>query len=982
MQNHRSFHPYIADAYTAVHQWLATKPQVNGYQNINCYSQCDDITFKSAAAQYSLYFPTHYFKVIHTLENIITPEKLLTWLGQNRNICLVDVGCGAGAASIAFLEIILRLKEQEKITQPVNIYCLGIDVNKWTLAIYNKLITQVQPKVVSSEINLEFHTLPKSIEEAVIPAIRCLSKKREQWQQPFLCHVLMIHSTVVDLLSSQHKREQQEYEELKELGGIDSDLIVGNYAKYSEEYALAYKLLFEEVPIERLSVITIGTDRDRAPVQEMSDALAQGFKSSDHNVESDSLSQQIYRVYYENPIGSYWKDIRKNNQYYSNFHVDVSNITSAKLQQDNDWHQVISTENIERAWVCTRKYLFEESLFDEVEIRLFEINLEDNIYRLQKQLIAYVQEEAPKQDYISYNFVKNSASTRPKGLSRMEVEILSTAIIQKLGENSRLQGNSYAYRLPAQRERETEYLYENWFSAYSLFLSDLRMNAQKYENGVVIRVDIESYYTRIVQDSLLELTKDLTESQRIRWLLKILLSKQLNEHQVGYGITQGSISSGFYANLYLKPLDLRFGTQPSDNEWKVMFSRYMDDMILFVPDPDDVTAVLDTLNQELKKLNLNLNNEKTEIYERVSDFAESIKEDDLFAEVNQEFDKVMNGLWIGNAQYRKEFAGAYRNNDSLWRHLIEQYQECLCYINIYIKVPDVSRRIYKYLFNTKKRRKDLKREVELNFPPLLSEGRQMSIRQWGYEFQHLNSEWKGKKDRLTTKLINLFRESLKEIEEIEEIKKAPSERKNIRRQRRLKTYIRFAVNKLLILGLTEIVRDVVEILCEKPWVLREPLQILQSLAIQGYLVELIEVIAYYQNRSHKMSEYIRAVSLRALRFLPTINEYAWEKVVEYSINGTLVERLMATETWLCLAYNNLCDGLVQDSHIEDVSIALHSEPLPKARLKKNYLLILGLYKRDAISDESVDNNDYSGSQKSEVCPMPYALCPMPYALCP
>ncbi|MEG3987965.1 reverse transcriptase domain-containing protein [Microcoleus sp. S28C3] len=958
MQNHRSFHPYIADAYTAVHQWLATKPEVNGYQNISSYKQCDDNKepFKSAAAQYSLYFPTHYFKVIHTLENIITREKLLTWLDQNRNICLVDVGCGAGAASIAFVEITLRLKKQEKITHPVNIYCLGIDVNKWTLAIYNKLITQVQPKVVSSQINLEFHTLPKSIGEAVIPAIRCLSKKREQWQQPFLCHVLMIHSTVVDLLSSQHKREQQEYEELKELGGIDSDLMVGNYAKYSEEYALAYKLLFEEVPIDRLYVITIGTDADRLPVQEMSDALAQGFKSSHHNVDSNLLIQQIYRVYYENPIGSYWKDIRKNNKYYSNFHVDVSNITSAKLHQDNDWHEVISTENIERAWVCTRKYLFEESLFDEVEIRLFEINLEDNIYRLQKQLIAYVQEEAHKEDYIPYNFVKSSSSTRPKGLSRMEGEIISTAIIQKLGgKASRLQGNSYAYRLPAERERETEYLYENWFTAYSLFLSDLRMNAQNYENGVVIRVDIESYYTRIVQDSLLELTKDLTESERIRWLLKILLSKELDEHQVGYGITQGSIGSAFYANLYLKQLDLIFGTQPSDNEWKVMFSRYMDDMILFVPDADDVLAVLDTLNQELEKLNLNLNKEKTEIYDRVSDFVESIKEDDLFKEFSQEFDRVMNGLWIGNSQYRKEFAGAYRNNDYLWGHLIEQYQECLCSINIYIKAPDVSRRIYKYLFNTKKRRKDLKREVELNLPPLPSEGRQMSSGEWAYDFQQLNYEWIGEKDRLKTKLISLFRESLKEIEEIP---KAPNDPKNIRRQRTLKTYIRFAVNKLLILGFTEIVRDVVEILCEKPWVLREPLQILESLAIQGYLGQLIEVIAYYQNSSHKMSEYIRAVSLRAIRFSPTINEDAWEKVVEYSINGTLVERLMATETWLCLAYNNLCDHLVQDSHIENVSIALHSEPLPKARLKKNYLLILGLYKRDAISDESVDNNDY------------------------
>lgn len=825
------------------------------------------------------------------------------------------------------------------------------------MAIYQRLITQVQPKVVSSQINLEFNILPKSIGEAVIPAIRCLSKKREEWQQPFLCHVLMIHSTVVDLLSSQHKRQQQQYEEFKKLG-IDSDLIVGNYAEYSQEYALAYKQLFEGVSIDRLSVITIGTDTDKLPVQEMSDALAQGFKSSHHNVESNSLNQEIQRVYYENPIDSYWRK-RKNIIKVlkpSEFYVDISTIVSAKLHKDNDWNQVISTENIELAWVRTRKYILEESLVDEVEIRLFERNLLENINRLQKQLIAYVQEVANKEDYISYNFVKNSSTTRPKGLSRMEVEILSTAIIQKLGkEASLLQGNSYAYRLAAQGQRETEYLYANWFTAYSRFLSNLRRNAQKHENGVVIRVDIESYYTRIVQDSLLELTKDLTESERIRWLLKILLSKQLDDHQVGYGITQGSIGSAFYANLYLKPLDLRFGTQPNDNEWKVMFSRYLDDMTLFVPDPDDVTAVLETLNKELEKLGLNLNKEKTERYDRVSDFVESIKEDDLFVEVNLEFDTVMNGLWIGNYEYRNEFAGAYRNNDYLWRHLMEQYQKCLCHIKIYIEVPDLSRRIYKYLFDSKKRYKDLKTKQELNLPHLPSDDREMSIEEWANDFHKLNYEWMGEKDRLRTKLINIFRESLKEREEIQKI---PSDREKSRRQRTLKTYIRFAVNKLLILGFTEIVRELVEILCEKPWVFREPLQIVESLAIQGYLVELMEVIAYYQNRSIKMSEYIRAISLRAIRFLPTINEYAWEKVVEYSINGTLVERLMATETWLCLAYNNLCDGLVQDSHIEAVSIALHSEPLPTARLKKNYLLILGLYKRDAISDESVDNNDY------------------------
>lgn len=136
----------------------------------------------------------------------------------------------------------------------------------------------------------------------------------------------------------------------------------------------------------------------------------------------------------------------------------------------------------------------------------------------------------------------------------------------------------------------------------------------------------------------------------------------------------------------------------------------------------------------------------------------------MFAELKQEFDKVMNGLWMGNAQYRNEFAGAYRNNDYLWRHLIEQYQECLYSLNIYIKLPDLSRRIYKYLFNRKKPHKDLKIEVELNLPPLPSEVRKMSLEEWAYDFQKLNYEWMGEKDRLRTQLINLFRESLKEIE--------------------------------------------------------------------------------------------------------------------------------------------------------------------------------------------------------------------------
>ncbi len=144
---------------------------------------------------------------------------------------------------------------------------------------------------------------------------------------------------------------------------------------------------------------------------------------------------------------------------------------------------------------------------------------------------------------------------------------------------------------------------------------------------MIICVDIESFYTRIIQDRLIELAgKELTESKRIRWLLKLLLSKNLDEHEIGYGITQGNIGSGFYANLYLKSIDDKFGIEPKDNEWDVNLIRYVDDIILIIPDKNDEKEVLEVLKEELEKLGLKLNESKTERYDNVSEFIETLED--------------------------------------------------------------------------------------------------------------------------------------------------------------------------------------------------------------------------------------------------------------------------------------------------------------------------------------------------------------------
>ena len=56
--------------------------------------------------------------------------------------------------------------------------------------------------------------------------------------------------------------------------------------------------------------------------------------------------------------------------------------------------------------------------------------------------------------------------------------------------------------------------------------------------------------------------------------------------------------------------------------------------------------------------------------------------------------------------------------------------------------------------------------------------------------------------------------------------------------------------------------------------------------------------------------------------------------------------------------------------------------IEELNLEYNPFGSMTIKKRKKAAGKEPDSCYYSGSQKSEVCPMPYALCPMPYALCP
>jgi len=225
-------------------------------------------------------------------------------------------------------------------------------------------------------------------------------------------------------------------------------------------------------------------------------------------------------------------------------------------------------------------------------------------------------------------------------------------------------------------------------------------------------------------------------------------------------------------------------------------------------------------------------------------------------------------------------------------------------LRIYTHETDLSRKIYKYLFNTKSRDRDLlnqkdifglEGELKSTQPPI--DDSFGAIIQWVDSFTSSNNIWIKNKNELRQELVDLFQNSWQALRD--------SNDSNPNTIRKLQRYIRFALYRLSVLGLEDILSILMEILREAFWIIRDPINVLETLAHQGYLAEIRSLLAYYQNLEQPV-EYLKAITIRAMRFLPNIDAQEWELIVEFAtLSGdsvSIAERLMATETWLYLGH--------------------------------------------------------------------------------
>ena len=276
------------------------------------------------------------------------------------------------------------------------------------------------------------------------------------------------------------------------------------------------------------------------------------------------------------------------------------------------WHEIVKIDNLRLAWARVRLIRTREAISDEIEIRLFERDLKDNLERLRSKLKSYDKYVAMTCDRVSYEFPKKEDGGRPYVLPRLEEDIVSIAVVQVLGRLAfGLQNTSFAYRPHDNFPRSTEHLYRSWFDAYRRFRDEVSIGVSLKTNCKVLETDIESYFTSIEQRQLVDtVVRELrTQSSRVKWLIEGLFMVDLDGHTCKRGLAQGAAGSGFYANAFLAPLDSDFGVGD------VRYYRYMDDICLVIPADDELQDVQSQLDISLDALGLKRNCEKTKPYD-------------------------------------------------------------------------------------------------------------------------------------------------------------------------------------------------------------------------------------------------------------------------------------------------------------------------------------------------------------------------------
>lgn len=893
--------PYVEDIYnTLMDRELRRFPKIR-----NVATNLDDQSVMGVASQFYRYFPAHCIKGYQSLLNLEShffetecSTQFLNWPEST----LVDVGCGTGAVSIAYLTIQMRwqqfLRSRGKTISPIRINILGIDISDSALELYQEFTVRLSRLLLPYLIDVQVSTC-----HSVFPLN--LNQILENHQPIHKHYVLIALSNLVRPLSEMFEHGTTEWSE-------KIDRALSNETVTPTRFGMAEARVIEAFlnrwQLDQIGILGIATKGWGLYLEALSKEVSERLASSKVTT-SPSFAADIHFV---NPKRSYWRDKNKRREWHTRFWWQYIHIASRDYTDDEQWEKILDYSNLELAWSRARRYTLSEALADEVEVRLFDIDTELKLIRLRAQLLTYRWDCLNTSQLMQYKAPKSAEAIRPKTVARLEEQIIAAALIQQQGSLMQ-RSHSFSYQLNGRRN---EFLYEYWLHAWKSYI---RTTHEYARSRTVLRSDIKDFYKKIDQTKMYSVARDeLKLSARSAKILETIIMRNLGaDHDYGVGLPQGHIASGFMADMFLAKLD-----QLIEQEFahSVTFVRYADDMLFSFDATSGFTE--SSLRTFTEALGLTLSNSKT-VQQDGNDYIEATGLDPHIEWLaNERYDPIINHrLFRFDLDHWQSF-------ETRGESFTRRYTFVLRQLGVFFSETWVHRKLSQ---NRRRAGKLCWPDAHLLFS---------DVERWLENFRECNRSWLQEVDQVRTEFSSLCEDSYRILKDSDS-----SEEEQQTAQRRF----RFAVNRLCTLELPDHLIDLlVGDLLENPWRLSAKL-LCTGLAYKNRDDILGKMVK--QSRS----AYVRAHSARALGMV----EYGEKKekmsdsmhllfAILRNGSGTIIEKLKASEALLDL---NTGPNLDRETLLD----LFYSEPDPY--LAKNYLLLLRSIGDNTI-DGLVNNIDY------------------------
>jgi hypothetical protein len=572
-------------------------------------------------------------------------------------------------------------------------------------------------------------------------------------------------------------------------------------------------------------------------------------------------------------------------------------------------------ENLKKAYFKSRQALRWEFPCDEVEIKLFEQDLEHNLKQLAKRILSgYEFGEFP----LEYEVPKNDKETRPRVMDSLSDSIVGAAFLDVVGRgiDKNFYKGSYGNRING--KIDSEYMYKHFWHSYRNFIYKSKSWFTKNNFNFFVKMDIKSFYPSVKQGKLIEKLVRLLPAKepRVLKLLNSMIKRPIFGSPEGCGIPQGPICSGFLANCYLDDFD-----REMEAKWgQGAYRRYVDDMIIYTYDEVSHKAAIKYVSEKIGWLGLKIHTDSGKLKKgTIEDYISLIERDQELDDFQKDLSRILRGLYSLDWNNYCEFI---RDPDGF----VRLYSECLRTIGVIISPEWLRRKLFlgKGLSAALSfvSRYFSSQMYRVKFP---NPAKLLSASEWAEDFESKNVKLAKNLKRLKEELENRLVKLYDCYGDLSRVELNPDIRKKITAKYRFYTY---RASILYSPGVIPVIKEILPF----PW--------LYNITVLRSYPELIpDLVRLLENSS---SDYLKYVAIWALGEMKCSNAVSALAKVLFS-DEDLGIKLMASQSLLKI---DCWDGFDWERLEQEI---LRTQKMP--RLLKNLILIWGRSGSDELRFE-------------------------------